>query len=131
MKLAIPVWNGRVSPVFDSARRLLLFEVFNGRVVERGETLLPEEHAPGRVERLRQLGICTLVCGAVSRPLADMIAAAGIELVPFVAGDVDEVARAYLSNELPGPAFFMPGCCGARRRGRGRGFGGRMRGGRT
>lgn len=131
MKFAIPIWNGRVSPVFDSAQRLLVLDACDGRIVGRSEASLAEETLPGRVDALRRLGIRALVCGAVSRPLADMIARTGIELVPFVSGEADEVAQAYLSKELPGPAFFMPGCCGARRRGRGRGFGGRMRGGRA
>jgi hypothetical protein len=34
---------------------------------------------------------------------------------------VDDVLRAYLAGNLPQPRFFMPGCCGGRRRHRFRG----------
>lgn len=37
MKIASPVWQGRISPVFDSSRRILLLEVDAGRVLARSE----------------------------------------------------------------------------------------------
>jgi len=116
MKLAIPVWNGRVSPVFDSARRLLVVEVEEDRVVRRQEHALAAEIPQARVSALANLNVEVLVCGAVSRPLANLITASGIRLVSFVAGDVEEVVKASLSGALPAPTFMMPGCRCRRRR---------------
>lgn len=127
MKLAIPIWNARVSPVFDTACRLLLLEVRDGREVGRHEATLTESTLAGRVRRLKDAGVGALVCGAVSRPLAEMISQAGIELTPFVAGDAETVARAYLAGQLTDPAYAMPGCCRGNRR-RGHKFRARMRG---
>jgi ABC-type phosphate/phosphonate transport system substrate-binding protein len=50
-----------------------------------------------------------------------MIIASGIQVKPFVAGDLREVIQAWLSGNLEQDAFAMPGCCG---HGRGRRIGG-------
>jgi predicted Fe-Mo cluster-binding NifX family protein len=120
MKIAIPIWQDRVSPVFDSAGLLLVVELADGAEVGRSEERLTEVLPPQRVARLKELSVDVLICGAVSRPLADMIASSGIALVPFISGESDVVLGAYLSNRLPSPQFMMPGCWG---RGPGRGFG--------
>jgi len=110
MILAVAVWNGRVSPVFDHSQRLLLVEAREGgRLHEREETL-DQPFPLGRVARLRELRVNTLICGAVSKPLATLISASGIRVIAFTAGEVGDVVEAFLSGGLPGPAFWMPGC---------------------
>jgi predicted Fe-Mo cluster-binding NifX family protein len=115
------IWDGRVSPVFDTARELLIAHVDGQRLLERQQENLGQQ-APGlRVDRMRELNVDTLICGAISRPLAEMLAAAGIRVIPFVVGDAEEVLAAYLNGGLPAPSFAMPGCrCGQGRRFHGR-----------
>jgi predicted Fe-Mo cluster-binding NifX family protein len=114
-KAAFSCWDERIAPVFDSARQALVIEAEAGRICgERREDLaldLPVQKAL----RLSELGIGVLVCGAISRPLQATIAAAGIRVIPFVAGDLKDVIRAWLKGGLPRNEFAMPGC---RRRGR-------------
>ena len=119
MKIAIPVWQGRVSPVFDSSRRILLLETENGCVLARSEAQIGGELPQERARRLSELGVKVLVCGAVSRLLAEQVAMVGIRLIPFIAGEVEEILRAYLEERLPSAEFLMPGCCGQHRRKRG------------
>jgi len=124
-RVAIPAWDGRVSPVFDAAQRVLFYDV--GSDVRRlvGEGEFAGVSAAERVARLRALGADTLICGAVSAELGAMVSAAGIKLVAFVSGGVEDVLAGFERGGLGAPAFAMPGCCGARRRrGCGRQFGG-------
>lgn len=125
MKLAVAIHEGRVSPVLDVAERLLVITVAGGGEVARGEEALPAADLAARAKRIRELGIDTLICGAVSRPLEMLLVASGIRLLARVCGPVDEVQRAYLEGRLADAAFTMPGCCrrgrGASRRGAGRG----------
>ena len=116
MKVAVAAWEGRVSPVFDTARQVVLFEVAGQDVEACGETPLSDEEPTRRVQRLKDLGVGTLICGAVSQPVAAMIQTAGLHLIPFIAGPVDDVLKAYVEGSLTTPAFQMPGCCGGRRR---------------
>jgi predicted Fe-Mo cluster-binding NifX family protein len=118
MRLAIPVWNDRVSPVFDTAGRVLLLDLADGIEQARHTVEVAQTSSPGeRVKRLAELGVNVLVCGAISRPLASRLSAAGIVLIPWVSGALEEVLRAYLTDRLSDPCWRMPGCGGRHRHG--------------
>ena len=122
MRLAIPVWNDRVSPVFDAASRLMLVDVEDGVERARREETLPESFLARRARRLADLGVTVLICGAISRPLAALLEASGITVLAWTAGPVNDVLQAYLTGGLPDARWMMPGCGGRRqRRRRGRG----------
>jgi predicted Fe-Mo cluster-binding NifX family protein len=121
--LAIPVWRERVSTVCDFSRRALLIDVRGNREISRREVSLPEEPAVHRAARLAALDVQVLVCGAISRPLAWFVSQAGIRILPFVSGPVDEVLAAYLCGRLADPRYLMPGsppAAGRRLHGEGR-----------
>jgi predicted Fe-Mo cluster-binding NifX family protein len=109
MKLAIPVSGGRVSTAFDFSRRLLLLEYEDGREVSRAELVLEEENPLSRARRLQTLGVKVLICGAISWTLAEHLVSSGIDVIPFVGGEVEEVLIAYLAGQLDCAQFLMPG----------------------
>ncbi len=121
MRTAIPISDGRISPVFDVARRLLLVDIENEREVRRTEEALEEPELAARARRVAELGADTLVCGAISRPLESMLLSTGVEVIPQTCGPVEDVLRAFISGQLTEQAFVIPGCCGHRRRLRGGG----------
>lgn len=129
LRIAMPVFHDRVSPVFDAAKQLLLLDTDGTAELSRMTVPVPEEQAVRRVARLSELGVAVLICGGISRPLASLIEASGIQLVPWMVGQVDQVFRAYLTGEVPNAAMFAPGCRGRRQRFRG-GWGIRARRGR-
>ncbi|GEM_PF-521200 len=115
VKTAFSVWEQRIAPVFDTAKQLYLVESENGLVTAEAAYLVDVD-LTRRLAWLTARGVQTLVCGAVSRPLQERLAAAGIQVVPFVAGELRAVIRASLDGTLCGAAFAMPGCCNQRRR---------------
>ncbi len=110
MKVAIPIWNRRISPVFDTACRIVVTEIREECSQPEGEYdlrgLSPEE----RVRRLQELGITTLICGAVSNHLDRLIESAGIRVVPWVSGEFDEIMEAFSCGSIGETGFLMPGC---------------------
>lgn len=128
MKLAISVWNERISPLFDSSRRIEMFELEGQRAIFLGAIEITAEEPLAKAARLTELRVNVLICGAVSRYLAGMIVARGIKLIPFVAGDTGKVLAAFLAGTLSDQRLTMPGCnCGRMRfRGAVRGWGRRM-----
>ena len=120
MKIAIPYWQGRVSPVFDVAATLLVVEVEGNTERSRQDVPFQIEEFQARAARLAELGVGVLVCGAISRPMEIAVRAQGIEVVPQTCGDLECVLHAYVGGRLDQASFLMPGCCGRRRR-RGRG----------
>jgi predicted Fe-Mo cluster-binding NifX family protein len=116
MKAAFPVWNNRIAPVFDVTREIRLVEAESGRIVCEKDESLPDEPTAVKAIRLAELGVQELICGAISRPLHALVVAYGIRVIPFVAGDLREILRAWLSGRLEDGVFSMPGCGGRRRR---------------
>jgi predicted Fe-Mo cluster-binding NifX family protein len=131
MRVGIPDWNGEVSPVLDTAVRLVIVETGAGAAEARREAVIAATALPARAAELRGLGVDVLICGAVSRGLAALLAASGVRLVPWISGPVDEVLEAWMDGRLGARRFAMPGCCGRGgagrhgRRGRGGPGGGR------
>ena len=126
MRVAIPHWQGRVSPVFDVAGNVLVIEIDGGAERARQEVVFNVDGPQARVARLRETGVDALVCGAISWPLEMAVSAAGIEVIPQTCGEVGSVLAAFIDGRLSQGAFLMPGCCGRRRRFQG----GRRRGAR-
>ena len=116
MKTAFAYWDNRIAPVFDTARQIHVVEAESGQIVSETQEALSEDLPVQKTLRLVELGISTLVCGAISRPMHGLVAAYGIQVVPFVAGDLREVIRAWISGNFERDAFAMPGCCGRGRR---------------
>jgi predicted Fe-Mo cluster-binding NifX family protein len=111
-RAAFATWNDRIAPVFDAARRIHLVDAESGRVLTEASEALEDDSPVRKARRLAELHVDLLVCGAISRPLRAMIVAGGIEVIPFVAGDLREVVQAWVTGEIGGGFFTMPGCGG-------------------
>jgi len=109
MRVAIPVWRGQVSTVFDFARRLLIVDVDDVHETNASEVPFEEESLTTRVRSLSRLGTDVLICGSISCDLATMVASNGIEIVPFVKGPANEVLAAFLAGEIDHPRFLLSG----------------------
>ena len=110
MRLAIPEFNGRVSPVFDFCRRLIIVEVSTDGPSERFKVDWSVPEVQNRADRLEALKIDALLCGGISSDLAEDVARKGIRVFPWISGEVQEVLNAFLANRLPDPHLTMPGC---------------------
>lgn len=118
MRVAIPIWNGRVSPVFDVAGRCALFRVDDGGFRPDGEEDL---QATGPHDRLRILvdrRVEVLICGAISRPLQERLERLGLIVIGGIAGPADEILEAYAAGgHVPGRYRVPGGRCRRRHRG--------------
>lgn len=121
-KVAFAYWGNRIAPVFDIARQIRIVEVESGRIVGESQEIFPGSLPSHKAVCLAELGVSTLVCGAVSRPVLDIVEAYGIRVIPFISGDVSEVINAWLKGRINDNVFSMPGC-GVRKRLRQRGIG--------
>jgi predicted Fe-Mo cluster-binding NifX family protein len=120
MRVALTVWEGRISPVFDVSREAVIVTLEAGRETDRRTERIEAPTDELKVSRLEQLEVDTLVCGAISENLRQALIGRGIEVLGFVAGTLEEVLEALEAGTLPGPALAMPGCGGRQFRMRGR-----------
>jgi predicted Fe-Mo cluster-binding NifX family protein len=115
MKVAIPSWMGRVSPVFDEASRVLVFDISDGRVVRSHEELLTEHSPFERAQLFPKLGVSLLICGMISQTQKTALDSAGIRVIPHICGRMDEVIAAFMSGRIEDGALLMPGCGGRKK----------------
>ena len=85
MRIALPIWNGRISPLFDSATQLLVVEVSNSSEARRWEVALGGGSARARAKRLAGLGIDILICGGISTSCIQLLESEGIAPIPWIA----------------------------------------------
>lgn len=109
MRVAIPVWDDKISPVLDTASRLWVVDLDNQSPTSRFEIFIEEQDLSRRCLRIVGSGIDTLICGAVSRPLLNMLESSGINIIPGIVGDKDDVLEAYIKGALFNPKYLMPG----------------------
>jgi len=110
MKIAVTVWEGRVSPVFDTASRLLVLDVEKSGEASRFEVFLDEQSCSRKCSRIQVLGVEVLICGAISRYLQGILTASGIRVIPWICGPTADVVNAYMGGTLSQPKYLMPGC---------------------
>lgn len=109
MNIAVPVWQGRVSPLFDTAQNILLADVVDGEIGDRRLIGLPNDTFKECVRFLSEQKVHVLICGAVSQPLAKIVGTNGIVLIPWIAGSIEDVLQAFLEGHLGDVRFNMPG----------------------
>jgi len=105
MRIAIPVNEDWIAPVFDSATRLLVVDIGPGRHSEQIE--LPSFVRPPaqRAAELASLGVDLLLCDGISNKLARIIRERGIEIRSSIFRAVDEILSS-LSREA-NPAILQ------------------------
>ena len=115
MKMAITTWNDRIAPVFDVAGNVYIVD--GAESPSGGESISLPQAPFAKIDSLLRTGVEVLVCGAISRPLLRRAQGAGLKVVPFVSGSLEEVLAAWSAGTLEAAARTMPGC-GCSQRGR-------------
>jgi predicted Fe-Mo cluster-binding NifX family protein len=115
MRVAIPLWHGRVSPVFDEASRILLVDISEKQEQHRQEESLIARHPLVRAQLFPMLGVDLLICGMISQTQQTALASAGIRIIRHICGPMDEVIAALLDGRIENGALLMPGCGGGKR----------------
>jgi predicted Fe-Mo cluster-binding NifX family protein len=116
-RTAFSLWNERIAPVFDVARNLWIIDSVDGQVVGQTGRRFSSDDPCERALRLTGLQVELLVCGAITRSSYDALTERGIQVVSFVAGDLEQVVQACLTDRLKDGHLAMPGCRGGKRHG--------------
>ncbi len=109
MKIGIPIWEDKISPVLDTASRFLVIETDGKKEFSRYETYLEVQDITHRCFRIQGLGVDILICGAVSRRLLEKLMALGVQIIPGLSGSPEDVLSAYLRGNINDDKFLMPG----------------------
>jgi predicted Fe-Mo cluster-binding NifX family protein len=100
VKIAIPLFNSRVSPRFDFAGRLLCVTIADGKIIERQEFSLINFDTIKRISLLCELKVDVMLCGGISSFAQRFIQSRGIEVIPLVQGEVEKVLDLFINGNL-------------------------------
>ena len=100
MKIAIPVFENRISPRFDFAPGFGLYDVEGERITGSREISCDGWSDSERVSKLKGFGVDTLICGGMPGYLQSILTNSGIKVIPWVAGDVNDVLSHFLRGQL-------------------------------
>lgn len=109
-KVAISVWNSRIAPVFDVARHVQVVDVESGLASREVLRVFTSELPVQKAMSLVYWGVDTLLCGAISRQMRELIQSYDIQVVPFLSGGLDEIIQAISHGRFNEKPFLMPGC---------------------
>ncbi len=109
MNVAITVWGNRISPVFDSAQTLLVVKIRDEQVIDKQIQLFQAALFTKCLNLLEKLDVRVLICGALCEGPAKVLESRNIEVIPFIAGEVEEILEWYVQGNDLG-RFAMPGC---------------------
>jgi predicted Fe-Mo cluster-binding NifX family protein len=116
MRIAISIWEKRVAPVFDVSKRLLIVLVESKQEIRRYEKTIAEVDSINKSRYLAELKVEVLICGAISQFYEEVLLASGIQVIPEICGQVEEVIQVFIAGKLDAKRFLMPGCCERRKR---------------
>lgn len=109
IRLAIPEFQSRVSPVFDLCTRVLIVDIDHHREVARNTIFLEGFSLHERLNILLKSHASTVICAGISDLFHTMLEKAGVRMVTGIAGEIDQIVTAYIGGDLDHPRFQMPG----------------------
>lgn len=109
VRVAIPIFRSRISPVFDTCARICVIDFDQSREIDRKEIHLDDLSLSERTNILKRSKITTIICGGISEVFYNILKGLGIDITIGKAGEVEEVLNALKSGRLEEARFDMPG----------------------
>ncbi len=112
LKIAMTIIQetGRISPMYDSVERILCIRSCRcGKISE--EWLDFPSRKDARTIFFIENNIRTIITGAISNEDLAELNGIGIQVLPFAAGQWEEIWREWNGKHRLSPRNLMPGCC--------------------
>jgi predicted Fe-Mo cluster-binding NifX family protein len=120
MKVAIPLFNHRISPRFDVCPEIWIIEFNDGKVISQEKWPMGSFNLQQRLDQLSSKGVDKVICGGIDSFCVGHLGNMGIDVIHNVAGEAGEALNLFIRGVLRS-GFYCNGK-------RGRGFGGWRRG---
>lgn len=109
MKLALVVFEDRISVVCDNSSQLLLVSIKDNLVESTKEVNYSALCTVEMIEILKGESVKILICGAISEFMQQIIEKSGMKVIPWISGSREKVLDAWLKGTME--ELVMPGCC--------------------
>ncbi|MGA8753813.1 NifB/NifX family molybdenum-iron cluster-binding protein [Candidatus Deferrimicrobium sp.] len=95
--------------MLDTCTRLCLLEPGSGEGIRRKTLIVRGNTSFERAEEIKKLGVCVVICSAVSNVFYNLLKERYVDMVCGITGDINEVIAAYRGGTLGQARFRMPG----------------------
>jgi predicted Fe-Mo cluster-binding NifX family protein len=113
MKVAIPIFENRISPRFDFSPEVWIVEVEDGKLVNHEKISVAHLNLSQRMEKITSNGVHKIICGGIDGFSRDQLKNRGIDVVQDIIGEAEVVIDRFMRGRL------QSGFCCERRRDRG------------
>jgi len=108
-RIALPIFQARISPVLDACRDLMVVDIEDGKTVHCMTVSLAEMTREERCATIARRDIDTVICAGISDRMSCYLENRGIHLVSGIAGSADRIVAAYCQGRLCEARYLMPG----------------------
>lgn len=100
MKIAIPVFQTKISPRFDQAQGFVILEMENDNIIARKTLTTQGWSVLDKMKHLVDLEVNTLICGGIDRASLQYLGFKGIKIYSWVTGEVEDAVSCFLSHRM-------------------------------
>jgi predicted Fe-Mo cluster-binding NifX family protein len=100
MKIAIPVFNSRISPRFDCAQEMLLVDIADGKIMAQWKISINKLSSIEKNRTMLNLGVDTLICGGIDRHSMQWLKYHDLPVYAWLTGDVQDILTCFLTGGL-------------------------------
>ncbi len=100
MNVAVPIYKEIVSPRLDMATELRIFRIINSEIQNVNDISIIGIHPLQILNKFIDEKINVVICGAANGFCLRFLYSNGIDVIPGIAGKVDEIMNMFLRGEL-------------------------------
>jgi predicted Fe-Mo cluster-binding NifX family protein len=108
-RIAIPIFQSRISPVLDACNDLVLVDLSETGAVRRANVSLQKLSIGERAAAMSRQGVEKIICAGVSDLMIACIVSRGMHVISGLSGEVEQIIAAYQQDRLDQDCFRMPG----------------------
>ena len=108
MRVAVPIWENKISPVLDTAEKIRIYEIEDGVMVPK-EELIMKSHVDDIALFIADRAN-VIICGAVSGNLDARLKDLGVKVHSWIMGEIDYILNCYVNGNINRKEHSMPGC---------------------
>jgi len=100
MKIAIPAFQTKISPRFDSTQGFILLQIEKSNVMKREELPTKDWPSSAKIKQLVDLGVDTLICGGIDLESMQQLNFNGIKIYSWITGEIEDAVTRFLNQGL-------------------------------
>lgn len=98
MKLVLAMFDDRISPRFDVAPKMSVYKIEGKKIMHNKDIYCEEWSEMARVQRLKDLRVNILVCGAINSNLCEILLNNGTSVIPWVNGYAEDFLKKFFES---------------------------------